>query len=985
MPKRIKTKKGNVVEFNDYISMLKNQYKMLMAEEKIDTAAARKVQDTYYALLLWNGDAGEINEKDLENVVKQSRSKKSERQRFIDAVDEIKTKERGLEKYPEVPNYLKKVWPYYYTTLDNSTQDRYSDLINGYNTERIVARANIISNMCDDILKLRDEDLVPKSEEEARSFILRNWALLHAGAEITNVLNDLSCEYDIVDIEDYKNDKKAKEDKAKGNSDNIKVPYRGYTYHDKVEKWKFPPKGPFLAALKHKQKLINNLLVYEKKWKAEAELAVMPDSDWEIVTYDEAPSAQYDNAKIYRHNFVQNAKGKIFAALQGSDISVDDVLATVKDRMTFELMDKAYPNGLPKNVDPDAKMKELADTISDEQLYAEALKYAKQVAIEEKDAAARYEQENPGEMMGGASKRYVDEIKEIGKELDEYVRGEKELGDRERGYNLSNNLFAFQYALKKIVPSNNGAITQLDAINTAGILCKFAKQYRENVSKLFPDEETLEMFQELSETLEKIKKDAEKILDKAELEQFKEEMDEGIADAKECVVLATTRKDELEEKWRKEEEEEKRRQQERVKEQEERQKFREDIDNRTKDFAEKDKEFDKKYKDVGITSNELKEEAHQDEERVYNARKDLSKEQDIIIAQRWGNDPLRNIEDPLEWKTSTDPNVIAEKNKVMEGRAKKISWRTVKNDVEVAQISILGLSAEEFPGNASPYENKLKFITNFLTDTDFKNRGDVQEFIEKAHVTFEQVRKEALGDSPKPLALMSMYGEAMQTLASLSIYNNDNPSIAPSLHEATNTVEYQVDKEYRKFTKSIAQNSKNEFSKSFIGAASYMKQSRELNKIHEKRLIAKSRILNNTCDTPNELRDMYADYMASKIASMVVNNDKKQCLSVGELQSPSLKLLGHEDFSERLVNSIKQTKTFKEMCTMKLTEVRECVMFADKPLIDMAKSMLKDVTKTFKQSELDDAMLDARMTEKEKAPKVNKNDNKNKEALVPLL
>lgn len=968
MPKRIKTKKGNVVEFNDYISMLKNQYKMLIAKEKIDTAAVKKVQDTYYALLLWNGDADEINEKDLENVVKQNQSKEVDRRKFINAGNEIKAKESDLEKNLSVPNYLKKVWPYYYDTLNRNDQTLYSDRINGYDADRIINRANIISNMCEDILSLNDEDLVPKSEEEARSFILRKWPLLHAGAEITNVLNDLSCEYDIVDLEDYQKDQ---QDKQQGK----KVEYRGYTCTEKVEKRKFPPKGPFLAALKHKQKLINNLLVYEKKWKAEADFSNMLDSDWEIVTYDEAPSAQYDNAKIYRHNFVQNEKGKIFAALQGADISVDDVLATVKDRLTFELMDKAYPDGLPEDVDPDAKMKELADTISDEQLYAEAIKYAEQVAVEEEDAGLRYK-------FGNTSKRYVIEIKEAGKRLDEFERGKRKIGDHEGGFSVNNKVVSFCQELLTLVP-NERVITQLDAVTTAGILCKFAKLYSKNVDKLFPDKDAIERFQKLEKILEEIKNDAEKILDEEDLEQFKEEMDEGIAATKECIVLATARKNELVEKRRKKDEESIKEEQERIKESNERQEFANDKENREKAFAEKDEEFDKKYKDVGITSSELKEEARQDSERAYDAVRVLSKGQDIKVAQFWGNDPLRNSEDPMEWKTSTDPKVIAEKNKVMEEREKRITWESVRHDLEVAQLSILGLPAEEFPGNASAYENKLKFITNFLTDIDFKNRGDVQEFIEKAHITFEKVKSEALGDKPSPLGLMSMYGEAMQTIASLSIYNNDNPSIAPALHEATNTIEHYIDREYADFSKSIAKNN-SEFSKEFIGAARYMKQSRELNYIQEKGLIAKNRILNNTCDSPGELRRMYASYMASKIASMVVSNDKKQCLSEGELQSPSLKLLGNEGFTERLVKGIQETKTFKELCEMKLEDVRECVMFADKPLVKMAQSILKDVAKTFKKSELDAAMSDARMTEKAGTSKVNKSNNKNKEALVPL-
>ena len=994
MPKRIKTKKGNVVEFNDYISMLKNQYKMLMAEEKIDTAAARKVQDTYYALLLWNGEDNEISEADLDNVVKQSKGKNVNRQPYADAVQQIKRKEAALEKDQNVPYYLKKIWPYYYATLDTNTKEIYNQFIGKYNVDGVGGRANIISNLCDSILKIRDEALVPKTEEEARRTILSNWALLHAGAEITNLLEDLSCEYDIVDIEDYKNDKKAKEDKAKGNSDNIKVPYRGYTCTEKVEKRKFPPKGPFLAALKHKQKLINNLLIYEKKWKAEAEPVKMEASDWEVVNYDEAPSAQYDNAKIYRHNFVQNERGRILSYLKDSGVTVEDAFAVVKDRLAFEMLDKAYPDGIPEDLDAEKRIKELGDSIPEEQLYAEVLKYAKQVAIEDKDAANKYELQN-AESVVGMIHRDVDEIKRVGKEMDEFVRGERQIGDSSHGYSHGDGTFAFKEALLCLAPYKR-EITSLDAINTVDILGRFVKLYKENVDKIYPDEEALEKFAELTKIFKEIKEDAQKILDKNDLKTFNQNIDESLEDVNECVKLATARKDLLEEEERKQREEEERLRAERIKEQEEREAFQDNKDDREMSFAESDEKINKTYKSIGITASDLRKEALADEERVEEVREHSGKEHDVKIAQRWGHDPLRNSDDPGSWNDPTNEEAMQEKATVMAQRMKKLRWKDASLDLEVAQVSILGLPAEAFPGEGSAYENKLKFLTNFISDPDFKNKSDVKEFVEKAHITFEQVRAEALGAKPKAEALMSMYGEAMQTIASLSVYNHNDPTIAPALHEAADTINIKLfasgssasdpraQAEYQKFTKAILTNSNNPFSKEFIKAANYMQQSLELNAVKENELIAKSKIINNTCESPKELRAMYADFIASKIVSIVIENDKKHCLSSGELQSPSLKLLGHEDFRERLVKSIKQTDAFKEMCKKDITEIRECVMFKEKPLKEMAGAILKDVTKTFKQSELDDAMIGARMTEKVKAPKANKKSEKTQEALVPL-
>ena len=70
MVKQIRTKAGELVNYDDYVASLRNQYDTLIAAEEKDLDAITKVQDEFFALLLWRGDEEEISSEDIERAVR---------------------------------------------------------------------------------------------------------------------------------------------------------------------------------------------------------------------------------------------------------------------------------------------------------------------------------------------------------------------------------------------------------------------------------------------------------------------------------------------------------------------------------------------------------------------------------------------------------------------------------------------------------------------------------------------------------------------------------------------------------------------------------------------------------------------------------------------------------------------------------------------------------------------------------------------------
>lgn len=120
--------------------------------------------------------------------------------------------------------------------------------------------------------------------------------------------------------------------------------------------------------------------------------------------------------------------------------------------------------------------------------------------------------------------------------------------------------------------------------------------------------------------------------------------------------------------------------------------------------------------------------------------------------------------------------------------------------------------------------------------------------------------------------------------------------------------------------------------------------------------------------------------MAMKLLSMIVANDKKHSLAVGELQSPSLALLDHKNFSERFIDSIKNTKSFETLMEMDPVEFRKCVLVNEDGLKELTQSMIEETVRTFKKDEFEQATMEAGLTAEPKAPKPVK-VKENKEAV----
>lgn len=980
MVKQIRTKAGELVKYDDYVASLRNQYDTLIAAEEKDLDAITKVQDEFFALLLWRGDEEEISSEDIERVVKYSRENPQRQAAAGDFVDFVKRKEQQLQQQkenPKVPPYLKEIWPYFYAALKTKEEkDLMLGLISSdYAEKSINSRAAIIAEMCGKVLDIRDKDLVPKSEDEARTFIQNNWALLHMGKDILDLLEKIQCEYDIVDKSDFQK------------RDDPDAKYRKYTFDEtKDPDRKFPDKEPFLAALKHKQKLISNLLIYEEKWKAEAQPGEMDFSDWEIVQNDVQPDKSFDKKGVYRHNFVQNARGKISAVAEASSLELDEFLEIVKNKMVNDMVSKLmsenkdYENGIPADVDIDAIIADYEKKITEEELYDAAEKYADKILIEEKNASSIYEEKE----NSGYDYRDIHEINKVNQKMDEFIRGDRDtIGDRYMGYSTGDKTFVFQNTLEVLTSSDS--LTDLDKLNSAEVIGKFVDLYLKNIDRVYPSEQSLKSFDKLSRKLTEIKDLAKTMRSATEGKEIVKGLDESIEKTKQCIDASKTRMDQVEKERARAEE--LRKQLEAKKAEEERilNEFAEKRAKLSEAFVNSDKEIEKEYKHAGIIVDELKEEAAEDAQRAMYAGGNQSKNYDVTIAQRWGYDPCRNVDDDLN--VSEEEKAIREQERI-----NKMHWRAISNDVETAQISLLGLPAKEFPGTASPLENKLTFMTRFLSDPDFKKNKDVAEFIDKQHILFEQVRAGALHKDAKSVELlMRMYSEAQSSIAWLSVYNHKNPAMAASLHEASNTVntklfapltakDSRIQPLYQKCVKLIGQNADDPFSKEFFKSVKLMEQSIKLNRIQEKGVIAKSKIVNNSIYTPTEKTEIYADYMAMKLLSKIVANDKRHSLAVGELQSPSLALLDHEDFSKRFVDGIKKTKSFEELMKMDPVEFRKCILVNEEGLKELTDSMVRETVSTFKKDEFDQAIAEARLTEEPKAKKPVK-EKENKEAL----
>lgn len=150
-------------------------------------------------------------------------------------------------------------------------------------------------------------------------------------------------------------------------------------------------------------------------------------------------------------------------------------------------------------------------------------------------------------------------------------------------------------------------------------------------------------------------------------------------------------------------------------------------------------------------------------------------------------------------------------------------------------------------------------------------------------------------------------------------------------------------------------------------------------------MVAKSKIINNTVKSPKELKNAYLDYMASKVMSVVLSNDKKHSLAVGELESPSLVLFEHEDFKERFLDSIKKSQSFEKLCAMDPVELRECVMVNEKGLDQLTMSMVRESVGSFSKEEFERAAMEVKLTEEPKAPKKNGASKESEEALQNLF
>ena len=146
------------------------------------------------------------------------------------------------------------------------------------------------------------------------------------------------------------------------------------------------------------------------------------------------------------------------------------------------------------------------------------------------------------------------------------------------------------------------------------------------------------------------------------------------------------------------------------------------------------------------------------------------------------------------------------------------------------------------------------------------------------------------------------------------------------------------------------------------------------------KMMAKPMVGQIPIKTPKEKTEIYADYMAMKLLSKIVANDKRHSLAVGELQSPSLALLDHEDFSKRFVDGIQKTKSFEELMKMDPVEFRKCILVNEEGLKELTDSMVRETVSTFKKDEFDQAIAEARLTEEPKAKKPVK-EKENKEAL----
>ena len=955
MVKRIRTKKGDVVNYDDYVASLRNQYNTLLAAEERDLDAITKVQDEFFAVLLWRGDEEEISSEDIERVVKYSRENPQRQAAAGDFVNFVQRKEQQLQiqkENPKVPPYLKEIWPYFYAALKTKDEKNFMlGLISSDYTEKSInSRAAIIAEMCGKVLDLKDKDLVPKSEDEARTFIQNNWALLHMGKDILDLLEKIQCEYDIVDKSDYEKRKKTG------------APYRKFTYDNTVkDPRKFPDKQPFLDALKHKQKLISNLLIYEEKWKAEAQPGEMNLSDWELVSNDVQPDKSFDNKGVYRHNFAQNARGKIAAVAEASSLELDEFFEIVKDRMANEMLTKEYLDNIPKGVDIDAVVSEYKKKISEKDLYAAAEKYADKILIEEKNASDIYEEkENPHSVY-----RQVNKIKDANQEMDDFINGERKIGDHYEGYSAGEGIISFQRILETL--SSSDSLTDVDKLNSAEVIGKFYDLYLKNINQLYPSKETFDKFGNLTKQLLEIKSLGEKMLSGQEAKDFTRSLDESLEKAGRCSLEATKRMAAVQYEINRNEELQRQAEEKRAQEEKARRAFLDAKAERDKLFEESDKQIEEEYKHKGIIVSELTGEFREDARRALDARGDQYKILDVKIAQRWGYDPCRSADDKLN--ISEDERLAREQERIG-----KMHWYSIGDDLETAQISLLGLPAKEFPGKASPLENKLNFMTRFLSDPDFKKDKDVAEFIDKQHILFEQVRAGALHKGAKSVELlMRMYSEAQSSIAWLSVYNHKNPAMAAALHEASNTVntklfapltakDSRIQPLYQKCVKLIGQNADDPFSKEFLKSTRLMEQSIKLNTIQENGIIAKVKIVNNTIDSSKEKTNVYADYMAMKLLSMIVANDKKHSLAVGELQSPSLALLDHKNFSERFIDSIKNTKSFETLMEMDPVEFRKCILVNEEGLKELKDSMVRETVSTFKKDEFDQAIAEARLT-----------------------
>lgn len=378
MPEYIITENGRK-EYQEYINELRAACDNLRNDPEREESFLR-AKDMLFAALLYNGSEEELSENQLSSMAKEQ-NKRGVVNQNVEVLKALSEKEEKLIYKYGLPDYLQKIHSY---GLDYSESEE-AKKFNGefeakaakYNNAGMYCRADFVTKSIQKVLDLRDEDLVPKNEAEARQYILENYHALHLGNKIDSLLESIGMEFDIIGPKELQ----GKDPTRRHFKDQGTVQCEADTIRE---------------TLAHKQKLIKNLLIYEKKWQAQYDPESVGDnffSDFEII--DEAPDSKYDNIKINIRNIAENSKGmrleKIGHLLEGSGMSLIDLEEIVRSRMINSIIEEKLAALPDKGKDAsqeqiDAFGAEAEKSLDAEDVYKAMEEYARKVSTENREA-----------------------------------------------------------------------------------------------------------------------------------------------------------------------------------------------------------------------------------------------------------------------------------------------------------------------------------------------------------------------------------------------------------------------------------------------------------------------------------------------------------------------------------------------------------------------------------------------------------------------